>query len=153
VSSGSSENRAVRWSVTPVPRQAYRRSSGKCWWKKWPSVWSNTSIRDPWQSLSIEDLRLKTEYLRYPLNLRLKIDEFVKSHSNDWIPACAGMTSIVSHDINWLIVIPVKAGIQINGKIRLLFMVTLWIYKPWNLIFVLFAPFCGHIKLDFIMGR
>jgi len=47
------------------------------------------------------------------------IDGIVKSRFKDWIPAFAGMTPVVSTDINCIIVIPAKAGIQKNGKIRL----------------------------------
>ena len=40
------------------------------------------------------------------------IDNIVKSRFKDYIPACAGMTSMVSIDINCPTVIPAQAGIQ-----------------------------------------
>ena len=36
-----------------------------------------------------------------------------------------------------------------KSEFRFLFIVTHWYYKPWNFIFVLFAPFCGHINFQF----
>jgi hypothetical protein len=46
-------------------------------------------------------------------------DNLVKSRSNDWIPAFAGMTVLYLFDMNCFIVILAKAGIQKNGGIRL----------------------------------
>ena len=34
-----------------------------------------------------------------------------------------------------------------KSEFRFLFIVTHWNYKPWSFNFVLFAPFCGHIKV------
>jgi len=43
----------------------------------------------------------------------------MNSRPYDWIPAFAGMTAFYLSDIKYFIVIPAKAGIQKNWKIRL----------------------------------
>ena len=38
--------------------------------------------------------------------------------------------------------------IRKKSEFRYLFIVTHWIYTPWNFVFVIFAPFCGHVPLE-----
>ena len=65
---------------------------------------SNTPLLQHSISILISELppmAIKTSlafmaYLPNPDMIKLKIDKTVKSRFKDWIPACAGMTSVVS---------------------------------------------------------